>query len=121
MKKPVAPTGEEADLRKFPRYSRILAATLSWTGKKPMFSEGLTRDISAGGAFIHLNRCPPARTVLHYEVFIPAVHRKGPNVRIAGSGQIVRVERLGGAGRWHGVAVRFSKQMIRVHRIANGE
>ena len=121
MKKPVPPTEEEIDLRRFPRYSRIFAVMLSWTGKKPMFSEGLTRDISAAGAFMHLNRCPAAGTVVHYEVFLPAVHRKGPNVRIAGSGQIVRVERLGGAGRWHGVAVRFSKQMIRVHRIANVE
>jgi hypothetical protein len=121
MTRPVTPVGEQAELRKFTRYSQVLAATLSWTGtnEEPMFSEGLTRDVSAGGAFIHLNQCPPVGTVVHYELFLPAVRRKGPNVRIGGSGQVLRIERLGATRRWHGVAVCFSKQMIRVHRIGN--
>lgn len=73
----------------------------------------MIRDISAGGIFAHSSRCPPVGTLVHYRVFLPAVHRMGPNVRITGSGTIVRVERLDG-GRWHGVAVRFDKHMIRV-------
>ena len=102
--------------RKFSRYPRILAVTLDWISKpgKPILAEGLTRDISAGGIFAHSNRCPPVGTLVHYRVFLPAVHRMGANVRITGFGEIVRVERLGCGERWNGVAVRFEKQMIRV-------
>lgn len=102
--------------RKFNRYPRILAVTLDWMSKrgKPILAEGLTRDIGAGGLFAHSNRCPPVGTMVHYGVFLPAVQRMGAHVRITGLGKIVRVERFGGGGRWHGVAVRFEKQMIRV-------
>jgi hypothetical protein len=108
--------------RRFNRYPCILAVTLDWKNKrgKQTFAEGLTRDISAGGIFAHTNQCPPVGTIVHYRVFLPAVHRMGRNVRITGSGKVVRVERLD--GRWHGVAVHFDKQMIRVTepRVATG-
>lgn len=112
----IAADQKPVELRKFNRYRQIVAVTLDWEGKKgkPMFGEGLTQNICAGGMYVHINPCPPEKTVVQYDVFLPAVYRKGPSVRIAGTGRIVRVERLGGAGRWHGVAVRFSRHLIRV-------
>jgi hypothetical protein len=111
---------QDPELRNFARYARILTATLRWTDRsnKITCSQGLTRDIGAGGAFIQLSRCPTVGTAVRYEVFLPAVHRKGTFMRIAGSGEIVRIERLSGMGRWHGVAVRFLRRIIRVHRMA---
>lgn len=113
---------QDPELRSFVRYARVLTATLSWTDKsnKITSSQGLTRDIGAGGAFIQVSRCPPAGTAVQYEVLLPAIRRKGLAVRIAGSGHIVRVERLSGMGHWHGVAVHFLQRMIRVDRIAKG-
>lgn len=123
LKKSIKQKNVDNESRKFNRYPRILAVTLRWKNKrgKPTLTEGLTRDISAGGIFAQSNQCPPVDTLVHYCVFLPAVHRMGPNVRITGSGKIVRVERLDG-GRWHGVAVHFDKQMIRVTepRMATG-
>jgi len=110
---------EPAEFRKFTRYRQILAVTLDWTDEraKAMFAEGLTQNISAGGLFVHINQCPPEGTVVHYDVFLPAMPRIGSGVRIAGTGKVVRVERLGGAGRWDGAAIRFSKHMIHVTKL----
>ena len=115
LKKSIEQENVDKEARKFNRYPRILAVTLRWKNKrgKPTLTEGLTRDISAGGIFAQSSQCPPVGTLVHYCVFLPAVQRMGPNVRITGTGEIVRVERLDG-GRWHGVAVHFDKQMIRV-------
>jgi len=110
---------EPVELRKLNRYRQILALTLEWTDENgnATFAEGLTQDICAGGMYVHINPCPLERTLVQYDVFLPAVYRSGPNVRIAGTGKIVRVERLGGAGRWHGAAVRFSKHMVQVMKL----
>ena len=110
---------EPVELRKFNRYRQILALTLEWTDEngKVIFAEGLTQDICAGGMYVDINPCPLERTVVQYDVFLPAVYRSGPNVRIAGTGKIVRVERLWGAGRWHGAAVRFSRHTVQVMKL----
>ena len=106
----------DEDSRKFARHARILPVTLEWLGKngRPMRAEGLMRDISGGGMFVHSNRRPAVGTVVHYHVFLPPARRMGPMVQIAGPGKIVRLETLGSGARWHGVAVRFEEQMIRV-------
>lgn len=106
----------DEESRKFARHARILPVTLDWLGKngRPTRAEGLMRDISGGGMFVHSNRRPAVGTVVHYHVFLPPARRMGPMVQIAGPGKIVRLETLGGGARWHGVAVRFEEQMIRV-------
>jgi len=79
-----------------------------------MCSEGVTRDISAGGMFILVSKGVPAGSTLHYNVYIPAIHRLGSGLRISGVGQVVRIERMAESGRWSGFAVQFSEQMVRV-------
>ena len=106
----------DEDSRKYARYARILPVTLDWLGTdgRPILAEGLMRDISGGGMFVHSNRCPAVGTVVHYHVLLPAARRMGPIVHIVGPGKIVRLETLGVGARWQGVAVRFKEQKIRV-------
>jgi hypothetical protein len=108
-------SAEEAELRKFARYFRIFTVLLTWTSRtgRTMHSEGLTRDISAGGMFIVACKNVSVGSSLTYNVHIPALHRTGLGLRIAGWGQVVRVERMADFGNWSGFAVKFSDQIIR--------
>ena len=104
------------DVRKFVRYSRVFSVLLTWTGRtgREILGEGLTRDISAGGMFVLVGKSIPHGVPVHYEVRLPALHRTGCGVRIAGIGQVARVEKTMESGQWWGVAVQFSRPMVRV-------
>ena len=106
---------EKADARKYVRYPRIFSVALRWTSKtgKQLYSDGLTRDISAGGVFVFTNKYPQRSSIVHYEVYVQSPQRRGSILRIAGFGEILRVQRLTG-GQWHGVAIGFSGHTVRV-------
>src|SRR5947208_15524121 len=99
---------EPVELRKFNRYRQILALTPEWTDENgtAIFAEGLTQDICAGGMCALINPCPLERPAVEYDALLPAAYRDGLNVRIAGTGKLERVERLGAAARCHEAAVR---------------
>jgi hypothetical protein len=101
--------------RKHERYSWGFAVVLRWKDSKGdrITYEGLTRDISAQGMFVFATNWPPKGAAVHYDVFLPPRRWPGPGLRIGGTGQVVRVESVSGAGRrWSGLALRFRKQRM---------
>ncbi len=101
--------------RQHERYPWGFAVVLRWKDvhRHRIKYEGLTRDISAQGMFVFATTCPPKGAAVHYDVFLPPRRWPGPGLRIGGTGQVIRVESVSGAGRrWSGLAVRFRKQRM---------
>lgn len=79
----------------------------TWEGSRGdlVRGEGLTRDISLEGAFIFSLTCPPAKTAVQLDVFLPPVRNRTPIARIATEAQVLRVENVGGVEELSGFAV----------------
>jgi hypothetical protein len=109
-------TSDQVDVRKFARYSRAFFVLLTWTGRagKQIQIEGLTRDIGAGGMFVLAPKIIPIGVSVHYEVRLPALNRTRCGMRIAGIGQVARLEKNMGPAQWYGLALQFSPPMVRV-------
>ena len=90
------------------RYRLDIPALFSWKNAqhwRPLYAEGITRDISVLGAFIVTATCPPVETQVEVEVVLPSLHGKKSVVRIKGQARVIRVEHRCGDRGENGFAV----------------
>jgi hypothetical protein len=76
------------------RYRFGTPAVFSWEGQagSRLKGEGITRDISVGGAYILTPTCPPPKVVIKLEIFLSSPTTSGRQVKIATEGRVLRVE-----------------------------
>lgn len=81
------------DRRKHVRYPVRVPVFFSWKklGGAVFRSQGITRDISLRGAYVHSAICPSVDTVIEMEIPLPR-SLPGPNLLILGKVRIKRVE-----------------------------
>ena len=77
------------------RYLLGARALFAWEGPEQIAlrGEGLTRDVSLGGAFIFSLTCPPVGATVEMDLFLPPVHGTVPTARLGGQARVLRVER----------------------------
>jgi len=80
--------------RKYPRYGLEFPVIFSWKeGRRELQQAiGLTRNLSARGAFIFATTLPPSGASVRFRAFLPPSSAISP-VRLHGRGEVVRVER----------------------------
>ena len=80
--------------RRFHRYDLQLEASISIYQDQVVkkVEKGMTRDISAGGAFVHSSSQYPVGTLLHIEVYLPVNSRVGnlQHSKLQGQGCVIR-------------------------------
>jgi PilZ domain len=94
-------------LRKGIRYRLDAAAIFSWEGgsRGCFHGEGITRDISAQGAFILTATMPPPGSLIHVDLFLPSLSTTNVDVRITGEARVIRVDYQSTDSWIHGFAV----------------
>jgi hypothetical protein len=95
------------ELRRGIRYRLDAAAIFSWEGgsRGRFHGEGVTRDISAQGAFILTATMPPPGSLIHVDLFLPSLSAKSVDVRIRGEARVIRVDYQSTDSWIHGFAV----------------
>lgn len=76
------------------RYQLACQVRFSWANEqqKRFHGRGITRDISARGAFILAASCPPASVTVHVKILISPDPPDAPIARLKGDAQVLRVE-----------------------------
>jgi PilZ domain len=99
--------GQKAEARSAVRYRFGTPALFSWdgSGKGRLKGEGITRDISVGGAYIVTSTCPPPDATIHLEIFLTSAGTNGHHVKIVTDGWVLRVEHRGKVKARSGFAV----------------
>jgi hypothetical protein len=85
---------QKMEARASVRYRFGTPAVFSWEGQSGgrLKGEGITRDISVGGAYILTPTCPPPKVVIQLEIFLTSPGTTGRSLRIAAEGRVLRVE-----------------------------
>jgi hypothetical protein len=85
---------QQVELRTIVRYRLGAPVVFSWRGQGPvrLQGEGITRDISARGAFILTPTSPPAEVMVMMEIFLPPLRDAGQSVRLVTEGRVIRIE-----------------------------
>jgi hypothetical protein len=84
------------ELRKQVRYRLSASAVFAWQGanRSRTVGEGITRDISLGGAFILSSTCPPVGATAQLDVFLSPAHSGASRtVRFKTEATVTRIER----------------------------
>jgi hypothetical protein len=97
--------GKMMERRKITRYPLSVPVLFTWRGKSgPLHrGEGMTRDISASGAYVLSVASPPLRAVLKVEFTLPRPSGKG-RTRIKGKLVVLRVDGNAKVGKRIGFA-----------------
>ncbi|MGD0964972.1 MAG: PilZ domain-containing protein [Candidatus Acidiferrales bacterium] len=76
------------------RYRLVASVVFRWEKTDGGFlqGEGVTRDISVNGAFIHAPSGPPVDVPVKLEVLLPRPQSAGRSVTIVSEAQVIRVE-----------------------------
>ncbi len=95
------------ELRKGIRYRLDASAIFFWEGgtRGRFQGEGITRDISAMGAFILTATMPPPGCLIQVDLFLPSVSGMSVDVRITGEARVIRIEHRSMDDWIHGFAV----------------
>lgn len=98
---------KQVELRRTVRYRLGAPVVFSWRGQAGarLQGEGVTRDISARGAFILTPTSPPAEVMVRMEIFLPALRDSGQSVRLAAEGRVIRIEHQAAETTQNGFAV----------------
>ena len=85
---------QKMEARASVRYRFGTPAVFSWEGRAGgrLKGEGITRDISVGGAYILTPTCPPPDVVIQLEIFLTTPGASGHSVGIAAKGRVIRIE-----------------------------
>ena len=88
------------DRRKFTRYQVRIPVMFSWTmsWRQRSRTEGIVRDISTSGVYVHVGDCPPVDSSIVLEVAFPTRYG-GSNCTIKARMKVLRVDKdLSGDG-----------------------
>ena len=93
--------------RECTRYRLACQVRFSWKNEEQerFHGRGITRDISARGAFILAAACPPAAATVHLKILIAPDPPDAPTARLRGDAQVLRVEQVPGGQGQSGFAV----------------
>jgi len=93
--------------RECTRYRLACQVRFSWKNEEQerFHGRGITRDISARGAFILSAACPPAAATVHLKILIAPDPPDAPSARLRGDAQVLRVEQATGGQEQGGFAV----------------
>ena len=85
---------QKMEARASVRYRFGTLAVFSWEGQagNRLKGEGITRDISVGGAYILTSTFPPPDVVIQLEIFLTSPGTTGHSVGIAAEGRVLRIE-----------------------------
>lgn len=97
---------DNGERRKYARHCLSLHAVFSWVNQQGVLqrAEGVTRDMSAGGAFVLAEIAPPVGAATQVEVALPSLQGTGRPLRIEVQGRVVRVESDANGGQKNGFA-----------------
>ncbi len=89
------------------RYRLSCQVRFSWANaqQQRFHGRGITRDISARGAFIFATVCPPAEVPVRVKIVTPPDQTDAPTIRLKGDAQVLRVEQAPGGQGQSGFAV----------------
>jgi len=95
------------EVRKGIRYRVDAATTFFWEGGngRCFRGEGITRDISAVGAFILTATMPPPGCPIQVDFFLPSVSGMKVDVRITGEARVIRIDHMSMDTWIHGFAL----------------
>jgi hypothetical protein len=98
---------QKMEARTSVRYRFGTLAVFSWEGQagNRLKGEGITRDISVGGAYILTPTCPPPKAVIQLEIFLTSPGTTGRSLRIVTEGRVLRVEHQANSKARGGFAV----------------
>ncbi len=93
--------------RECTRYRLACQVRFSWANEQQerFHGRGVTRDISARGAFILTAACPPDAATVHLKILIAPDPPDAPTARLRGDAQVLRVEQVPGGQGQSGFAV----------------
>ena len=93
--------------RECTRYRLACQVRFSWANEQQerFHGRGVTRDISARGAFILTAACPPDAATVHLKILIAPDPPDAPTARLRGDAQVLRVEQTPGGQGQSGFAV----------------
>jgi hypothetical protein len=81
------------ELRSAVRYPITASVVFSWQGPLgPLQGEGVTRDISKVGVYIHTPTTPPFAVAVQMEISLPPIEPEGTAVKVLSEGRVIRVE-----------------------------
>jgi len=94
------------EFRKRVRHRLAANAVFTWQGAQQscLFGEGVTRDVSFGGAFIFSLTCPPVGSAIQLDVLLLPLHSGERSLRMKTEATVIRVEHANGG---EGFAVVF--------------
>jgi hypothetical protein len=78
-------------------------------------SEGKTRDVSEGGAFVLASTCPPPGIQIGFKLYLPALPGSKRKTRLEADGQVIRVKHLRGRKECEGFAILTEHMILRLN------
>ena len=82
------------ELRKRVRHRLAVDAVFTWRGAEDswLHGEGVTRDLSAGGAFLFSLTCPPVGAAIQLDVLLFPLEGGTRSLRLKTEATVIRVE-----------------------------
>lgn len=89
-----------SDNRKFARYGMEIQTMFSWWDQHGGFhqQEGVTRDLSSGGAFLVASACPAVGARVRFHLLLPPLGGSRGPMQMRVNGRVLRVEAVPGDG-----------------------
>ena len=89
------------DNRKFARYGMEIQTMVSWWDHHGSFhrQESVTRDLSAGGAFLLASACPAVGAEVRFHLLLPPLGGSHGPMRMRVKGRVLRLEATPGDGQ----------------------
>lgn len=81
------------ELRSAARFPIRASVVFTWQGAGgPLRGEGVTRDISRTGVYVHTPTSPPLAVAVQMEIFLPPIEPQGKAMKVLSEGPVIRVE-----------------------------
>jgi hypothetical protein len=80
-------------LRSAVRFPIKASVVFTWQGAGgPLRGEGVTRDISRTGVYVHTPTSPPLAVAVQMEILLPPIEPQGKAMKVLSEGPVIRVE-----------------------------
>jgi PilZ domain len=106
-------------LRSAVRFPIRASVVFTWQGAGgPLRGEGVTRDISRTGVYVHTPTSPPLAVPVQMEIFLPPMEPQGKAMKVLSEGPVIRVEQASANEAQGGFAV---STLLKVAPLADGQ